>query len=122
MPSARNNAGLTFLMNISTSCTVEAITAMKEISLRYGASIVSSSFWMPNAHIELTSITNVTAPPIRLAVSSLAETPRNGQMPRKYASTKLLIRHALTKIDHSGSPVIRLPPRSRAGSGAPAAA
>ncbi len=28
MPSARNRAGLNFLMNISTSCTAEAITAM----------------------------------------------------------------------------------------------
>ena len=34
MPSARNSAGLIFLMNISTSCTVEAMTAMNEISCR----------------------------------------------------------------------------------------
>ena len=42
-----------------------------------------SSCWMPKAQIELTSITNVTAPPMRVAVASLPETPRNGQMPRK---------------------------------------
>ena len=48
--------------------------------------------------MELISMTNVTAPPILVAVSSLPETPRNGQIPRKYASTKLLIKLALMKI------------------------
>ena len=38
---------------------------------------------MPKAQIELTSITNITAPPMRVAVASLADTPRKGQIPRK---------------------------------------
>jgi hypothetical protein len=33
--------------------------------------------------MELTSITKVTAPPIRLAVATFPETPRKGQIPRK---------------------------------------
>ncbi len=40
--------------------------------------------------MELTSITNMAARPMFQAVSFLAETPRNGQMPRNRASTKLL--------------------------------
>ncbi len=46
-------------------------------------------------------MTKVTAAPIRVAVASLPETPRNGQMPRKYARTKLFVRDALTKIAQS---------------------
>ena len=83
MPSARDSAGLTFFTNISTSWTVAAMTATKDSSRRYGASRATMSCWMPNAHVELTTITKVTAAPIRDAVFSLPETPRKGQIPRK---------------------------------------
>jgi hypothetical protein len=97
-------------MNISTSCTVDAMTAMNEMSLRYGASMATSSNWIPNAQTELTNMTNITAPPMRVAVSSFDDTPRNGQMPRKYAKTKLLTRLALMKIVQRDSLAITPPP------------
>ena len=41
-------------------------------------------------------MTNVTAHPIPKAVLSFRETPKNGQIPTKYFSTKLLMTAALT--------------------------
>jgi hypothetical protein len=85
-------------MNISTSCTADAMTTMNEIRLRYGASIAARSRLMPQTHVDVTSMTNVTAAPMRVAVSIFPDTPRNGQIPRKYASTKLLTKVALSRI------------------------
>ena len=53
---------------------------------------------IPNAHIALITITKVTAAPILVAVSIFPDTPKKGQIPRKYARTKLLIRLALIKM------------------------
>ena len=72
MPMARNVLGLSFRINISTSCTVDAMTRMYEIILRYGALTASRSRLIEYAQIEATSMTKPTAPPIRTAVSSFA--------------------------------------------------
>jgi len=98
IPSALNNAGLAFLINISTNCTVEAITTIKLINCKNGALIAVRPALIPNAHIALITITKVTAAPILVAVSIFPDTPKKGQIPRKYARTKLLIRLALIKM------------------------
>ena len=56
---------------------------------------------MTKEDIDMTTITKVTAPPIRTAVFVFSETPRNGQIHKKYDNTKLLIRHAPMNVDHS---------------------
>src|SRR5512145_796363 len=43
-------------------------------------------------------MTKVVAMPMPMAVSSLRETPMNGQRPRNFASTKLLTKMVLTRI------------------------
>ena len=50
---------------------------------RNGALTASSSPLIRNAQTDATSMTKLTAPPIRIAVASCDDTPKNGQMPRK---------------------------------------
>ncbi len=86
------------------------MTMMYEMMRRYGAFITSSSALIAYAQTDATSMTKLTAPPMRTAVSSFADTPKNGQMPRKYASTKLLIRAALMNIDQFDASLMKWPP------------
>jgi hypothetical protein len=82
MPSARNSAGLSFLITISTNCTVLATTTMKAISRRYGA-WGSTKRLSAQAQIEVTTSTKMFARPMRRAVSMRPLTPRKGHSPRK---------------------------------------
>ncbi len=59
------------------------ITTMNEMRRRNGASTATRRRLMPKAHTELTNMTKMTAPPMRLAVASFPDTPRKGQIPRK---------------------------------------
>ncbi len=64
-----------------------------------------------------TVITNVTAQPMPKAMSTLRDTPRNGQMPRNVEKTKLLISTTPMKIPISAPKSIThlpSPPRGTA--------
>src|SRR5210317_186243 len=72
---------------------------MKAIVCRYSMPKgIRTKYWTNQVTTVATVMTKVTAIPIPRAVSTFLETPRNGQMPRKRANTKLLTKIALTKI------------------------
>ena len=82
MPSALYRAGTLFFRNISTTCTMEAITRIKATVCMYprfrGWSTKLST---AQQAAEAMAITKVTAMPIPRAVSIFLDTPIKGQMP-----------------------------------------
>jgi hypothetical protein len=86
------------------------MTAINDIRFKKGVPIQDNNDKTPKAQTDATTITNVTAKPMRNAVFSFVETPMNGQMPRKYANTKLLTNEALMNMDAYDSEFTLVPP------------
>ncbi len=82
IPSSRNSRGLSFLITISTICTTDAITTMKEMRRRYGTCVRTSVF-SSQVNTEVITSTKMSAAPILSAVETRAETPMKGHRPRK---------------------------------------
>ena len=79
---------------------------------------ISTQVLSAQAQSEVINMTKIVASPNRKAVTTLPETPKKGQSPRKYASTKLFTSAALMKIDHMDCsvivpPLLPAPPRLR---------
>ena len=73
-----------FFMNISTNCTSEAMTRINAMVFRYVSSSGTRMKWYTSqVNRDASAMTNMTAMPMPAAVSTLLDTPRNGQQPRK---------------------------------------
>ncbi len=99
IPKARYSVGENLFKNISTSWTSEAITRIK--------ATVSRNSMFNGTRINVKTIqeiipakvmTNITAMPIPIAVSTFLETPKKGQIPKKRITMKLFIKIALINI------------------------
>src|SRR6056297_1606502 len=98
IPRALYKTGLDFLINISTNCTKEAITMIKETYLKKGRLKASSIYVLINqVAAAVKVITKVVAIPILKAVSTCLETPKKGQIPKNLTKIKLLIKTVLIK-------------------------
>ncbi len=91
MPRAWYITGLVLWIIISMNCTSAAMIRMKKIVCRYRrCSGINRYCCTSQETVAARVITNITANDIPTAVSTLPDTPRNGQMPRNLVNTKLL--------------------------------
>ena len=60
---------------------------------------VSTRSWSSQVMAVASTMTNVTAAPIPVALESLRDTPINGQMPRNWANTMLLTKIAVMMME-----------------------
>src|SRR3989304_10373695 len=89
-------------MYISTNCTSAAMIMMNATYWRKGTlKGTRTKLYMGQVAAAVRVMTKVVASPMLSAFSVLFDTPTNGQMPKKYASTKLFTSAADMNISMS---------------------
>jgi hypothetical protein len=99
MPRALYNARYVFFRNISTSCTSDAMVSMKT-AVRRKTRFNGKRITLKTIHVIQAArvMTNITAMPIPVAVSTVLDTPKNGHRPKKRIKTILLTKNAARNI------------------------